>query len=52
MKCTSCGLSLLADDDFVTFKCPNCGKVEIYRCSRCRRLSNEYVCPKCGFKGP
>ena len=52
LKCTSCGVSLLGDDKFVKFKCPNCLKAYIYRCSRCKRLSNEYECPKCGFVGP
>ncbi|MEM4732488.1 MAG: zinc finger domain-containing protein [Desulfurococcaceae archaeon] len=22
------------------------------RCKRCRKLSVEYVCPNCGFRGP
>ncbi len=52
MKCTSCGMNLSGDDRFVRFKCPNCLKVEIFRCSRCKRLSVEYLCPNCGFKGP
>ncbi|MCX6821383.1 MAG: zinc finger domain-containing protein [Candidatus Aenigmarchaeota archaeon] len=52
MKCTSCGLNLLGDDRYVRFKCPKCAKVEIFRCSQCKRLSNEYLCPSCGFKGP
>lgn len=52
MVCTSCKISLFGDDEFVRFMCPNCGEVEIFRCSKCRRLSNLYVCPNCGFEGP
>ncbi|MCD6226365.1 MAG: DUF1610 domain-containing protein [Candidatus Aenigmarchaeota archaeon] len=52
MKCTSCDINLLGDDKFVRFMCPNCGKEEIFRCSRCRIFSNPYVCKKCGFQGP
>ncbi|MCD6403482.1 MAG: DUF1610 domain-containing protein [Candidatus Aenigmarchaeota archaeon] len=52
LKCISCGVNLLSDEDFIMFKCPNCGKIEIARCSKCKRLSNPYVCPNCGFKGP
>jgi predicted RNA-binding Zn-ribbon protein involved in translation (DUF1610 family) len=36
----------------VVFKCPNCGKVEIIRCNKCRKMSVPYVCPICGFQGP
>jgi predicted RNA-binding Zn-ribbon protein involved in translation (DUF1610 family) len=52
MKCTSCKISLLGDDRFTSFPCPNCGEVTISRCSRCKTLSVEYVCEKCGFRGP
>jgi len=52
MICNSCGVNLLGDDNFVQFKCPECGKETIFRCSKCRRLSNEYICSKCGFVGP
>ncbi|RLJ02889.1 MAG: RNA-binding protein, partial [Candidatus Aenigmatarchaeota archaeon] len=24
----------------------------IIRCEKCRKLSNTYKCPKCGFEGP
>ncbi|MFQ6130292.1 MAG: zinc finger domain-containing protein [Candidatus Hadarchaeaceae archaeon] len=24
----------------------------MWRCSKCRRLSNPYRCPSCGFTGP
>jgi len=52
MICTICGVDLLGDQNFVQFKCPSCGKETIFRCSRCKRLSNEYTCKKCGFVGP
>ncbi|MBU5690141.1 MAG: zinc finger domain-containing protein [Candidatus Aenigmatarchaeota archaeon] len=52
MVCTSCKVNLLGDTKFVQFKCPNCGEVDIFRCSKCRRLSNIYKCSKCGFEGP
>ncbi|MEM0473662.1 MAG: zinc finger domain-containing protein [Candidatus Aenigmatarchaeota archaeon] len=52
MVCTSCKVNLLGDTKFVQLKCPNCGEVDIFRCSKCRRLSNIYKCSKCGFEGP
>jgi len=48
MLCTSCGVKLLGDSRFVEFLCPSCGKETIFRCSRCKTLSNGYKC-KCGF---
>lgn len=36
----------------ITFKCPNCGEVEISRSRKARELSKEYTCPKCEFVGP
>ncbi|MBL7170204.1 MAG: DUF1610 domain-containing protein [Candidatus Aenigmarchaeota archaeon] len=52
MICTSCNVNLLGDDRFVKFLCPTCGKEMIHRCSKCKRLSTEYVCKSCGFVGP
>ncbi len=52
VKCTSCGTNILAKNNFVKFKCPNCGKVEIVRCSQCKALSNKYECSNCKFIGP
>ncbi|MHC1579212.1 MAG: zinc finger domain-containing protein [Candidatus Alkanophagales archaeon] len=49
--CTSCNVRLV-ERGFTTFPCPNCGEFEIKRCVRCRKLSNPYTCPKCGFVGP
>ncbi len=52
LLCTTCKRNVISDEGWVKFKCPNCGEETIVRCSQCRRLSNPYVCPKCGFEGP
>ena len=52
MKCTSCGMKIEADDKWVKFGCPKCGKNKIIRCDKCKRLMNAYECRKCGFIGP
>ena len=52
MKCTTCGANLDAEEIKVEFPCPNCGESTIGRCQRCKKLSREYACPKCGFVGP
>ncbi|MBI3190705.1 RNA-binding protein [archaeon] len=52
MRCISCNINLLSEDDFTVFKCPSCLESEIVRCSGCRLHSRIYICPKCGFKGP
>ncbi|MCX8179321.1 MAG: zinc finger domain-containing protein [Candidatus Aenigmarchaeota archaeon] len=52
MVCSSCSISLLGDTNFVHFKCPKCGEVDIFRCSVCKKLSNLYKCSKCNFEGP
>ena len=52
MKCTSCGMKIEADDKWVKFGCPKCGKNKIIRCDKCKRLMNSYECRKCGFVGP
>ncbi len=51
LKCTSCGRLVVADKDWVDFKCPACGKERIIRCDSCKRMQNTYRC-KCGFEGP
>ncbi|MCC6039534.1 MAG: zinc finger domain-containing protein [Thermofilum sp.] len=51
-KCTSCGKLIAPYERAVSFRCPQCGEAVIWRCEKCRRLSNPYVCPKCGFRGP
>ncbi|RLJ02838.1 MAG: RNA-binding protein [Candidatus Aenigmatarchaeota archaeon] len=50
--CSTCGVNLISEDDFVRFECPNCGETEIIRCKKCRRVKNHYKCEKCGFVGP
>ena len=52
MKCTSCGVKIEAEEKWVKFSCPKCGKHRIVRCDKCKRLMNAYECPKCGFLGP
>ncbi len=52
LRCTTCNRNIVSDNDFVKFDCPSCLKAEIIRCKNCKNLSNEYVCPKCGFVGP
>ncbi len=50
-RCTSCHREV-NPGEYVEFRCPACGEVTIVRCSRCRAIGNEYVCPVCGFVGP
>jgi len=50
--CISCGKPIAPFERAVRFRCPNCGEVLIWRCQKCRKLGNTYVCPKCGFEGP
>jgi len=52
MRCTSCGRRIEAEDFWVEFVCPKCGKESIIRCEKCKKLVNPYECPKCGFRGP
>ena len=52
LKCTTCNVNLISEDKFVKFLCPGCAEVEIMRCEKCRRASNMFKCPKCGFEGP
>ncbi|MCS7105360.1 MAG: zinc finger domain-containing protein [Thermofilaceae archaeon] len=50
--CTSCRRPISPFTRGVRFRCPNCGEVEMWRCEKCRKQSNPYTCPKCGFIGP
>lgn len=50
--CSSCGRPIHPREKAVSFYCPRCGEVLIWRCYRCRRLGVTYKCPKCGFEGP
>lgn len=52
MECGTCRIRLIGQENFVKFPCPSCGEFTVVRCSRCKRLSNRYTCPKCGFEGP
>ncbi|MCK4960055.1 MAG: DUF1610 domain-containing protein [Planctomycetes bacterium] len=49
-KCISCGINLV-EKGYVRFSCPQCNG-EVGRCTKCRHLSNEYICKSCGFIGP
>jgi len=50
--CTSCNREIAQGERAVRFHCPSCGNFEIWRCRKCKRLSNPYACPQCGFRGP
>lgn len=50
MTCSSCKKEV--SDDYVRFKCPGCGKVEMIRCAKCRETAAAYRCPECKFVGP
>jgi Zn-ribbon RNA-binding protein len=45
-------MNLVGQDEFVIFKCPDCGDNVIIRCNRCKKLSRSYKCSKCNFEGP
>jgi predicted RNA-binding Zn-ribbon protein involved in translation (DUF1610 family) len=49
-KCVSCGINI-SGTSAASFDCPECGQ-GIYRCAKCRKQSNLYECPSCGFTGP
>jgi len=50
--CISCNAEIAPREHATRFLCPNCGEVEIVRCEMCRKLSNIYNCPSCGYEGP
>ncbi|WFO75883.1 DUF1610 domain-containing protein [Desulfurococcaceae archaeon MEX13E-LK6-19] len=50
--CSSCHRPLQPHEHGVSFSCPNCGTVLIWRCKKCRKFSVQYKCPNCGFVGP
>ncbi|MBL7206768.1 MAG: DUF1610 domain-containing protein [Candidatus Aenigmarchaeota archaeon] len=52
MKCSTCGIRLESEQNWVKFPCPGCGKETIFRCDRCKKLENTYICSKCKFEGP
>ena len=49
-QCVSCGISI-SGTNAASFDCPECGRA-ISRCAKCRKQSNLYECPGCGFQGP
>jgi len=49
-QCVSCGIQV-AGMNAARFACPDCGET-IHRCAKCRKQSNLYECPDCGFRGP
>lgn len=51
-RCASCGKRIGAEQNWVTFPCPQCAETDIVRCEKCKTLSNSYTCVKCGFEGP
>jgi len=36
--CSSCKKPIAPDEKAVSFKCPNCGAVTIWRCYKCRTM--------------
>jgi len=50
--CNSCKKLIANMRGSVNFKCPNCSKYDIIRCTSCRKLATKYVCPECNFEGP
>jgi len=52
MECSSCGVKIETQKNWVEFVCPSCGKSKIVRCERCKKLVNTYMCESCKFIGP
>ncbi|MBM1154617.1 DUF1610 domain-containing protein [archaeon] len=52
VRCSWCGKIIWPGESWVKFPCPNCGRVLIIRCERCRKLVRPYKCVHCGFMGP
>lgn len=52
LVCNSCNKTI--QEGATIFKCPDCGKEDIIRCSHCKKLGVRYKCPNpdCGFSGP
>lgn len=49
-RCVTCGINVTGTNA-ARFGCPSCGH-ELNRCAKCRKQSNPYDCPQCGFRGP
>jgi len=52
MVCSTCGIGLVGQENFVKFKCPSCSETTVIRCKQCKILSTRYKCKKCEFEGP
>ncbi|MBI2676228.1 MAG: DUF1610 domain-containing protein [Candidatus Aenigmarchaeota archaeon] len=52
LSCVSCGRYVESEANWVAFKCPQCGKTDILRCEKCKKVENQYECAECGFTGP
>lgn len=50
--CSTCGVNVMSQENFVEFDCPDCGGSKIVRCKMCKDLSNKYKCSACEFVGP
>lgn len=50
--CAGCGRVIVPFEDAVSFPCPECGDVMIWRCERCRDMGKTFQCLKCDFIGP
>jgi len=50
--CLSCKVRLTNMTGSVRFKCPKCGKGDITRCAKCKKIGTMYTCPQCSFEGP
>ncbi|NIO23171.1 MAG: DUF1610 domain-containing protein [Candidatus Aenigmarchaeota archaeon] len=52
MNCSSCGVRIETQKNWVEFDCPSCWKKKVVRCERCKKLVNTYMCGSCKFIGP
>jgi len=52
LTCSSCKKNVANSKGSAVFKCPNCNKTEIVRCTHCREIAAKYTCGNCEFEGP
>ncbi|MHA1145521.1 MAG: zinc finger domain-containing protein [Candidatus Helarchaeota archaeon] len=52
INCNGCSRLISPNERAVKFACPNCGKIIIWRCERCKIFARTYRCPNCNFLGP
>ncbi|MBR9678456.1 MAG: RNA-binding protein [Nanoarchaeota archaeon] len=50
--CNTCKTNIVNTEGSTSFSCPSCGKEEIIRCDKCRKISARYTCQSCGYEGP